>query len=143
MKRTFTILLVSFLLASCNSRFEFSPYTVISVENDEQREVADWFAWHFAAPGGFVPMVFTKEASADVIVTYDSLLSDSHFRLDVGTRKIHIVASGSSGLYRAFQTLCNLLPEQINSARHADSVIWTVPTVELDTLSDLYDKNNR
>ena len=137
MRRTLTFLLVSFLLVSCKGGFEFSPYTVISVENDEQREVADWFAWSFAAPGGFVPMVFTNESSADVIVTYNSSLSESHFRLDVDERKIHITASGTSGFYLAFQALLNLLPAQINSAKHADSVIWKVPNVRLDTHSDL------
>ena len=139
MKRTITILLISFLFVSCKGRFEFSPYTVISVENEEQREAADWFAWNFAAPGGFVPMVFTNESSADVIVTYDSMLSGSQFRLDVDERKIRITASGAAGFYLAFQALLDLLPVQINSAKHADSVIWTVPSVSLDALYDLYE----
>lgn len=130
MKRTFAILLISFLLVSCGGRFEFSPYTVISVENEEQKEVADWFAWLFAAPGGFVPIVLMDDDAADIVLSNDPSMNDSHYRLDIGRNKIYIAASGVPGFMRAFQTLRHLLPDEIDSLKHADSVSWTVPVMD-------------
>ena len=120
MKRVVTTLLISFLLVSCSGRFEFSPYTVISVENEEQKEVADWFAWLFAAPGGFVP----------IVLSHDPSLRESHYRLDIDRNKIFIAASGTSGFMHAFKTLHNLLPDEIDSVRHIDTIVWTVPVMK-------------
>lgn len=130
MKKVMIILMASFLLASCRDDFRFSPYTVISVENDEQKEVADWFAWLFASPGGFVPQVTTGQSSADVVVRQDTTLAESSYRLDVKSGSIVIEASGVAGYFYAFQALRNLLPDEIDSVRHADSVEWVVPVTD-------------
>ena len=130
MKRTITTLMISFLLVSCSGRFEFSPYTVISVENEEQKEVADWFAWLFAAPGGFVPIVLMDDDAADIVLSHDSSLRESHYRLDIDRNKIFIAASGTSGFMHAFKTLHNLLPDEIDSVRHIDTIVWTVPVMK-------------
>ena len=130
MKRTITTLMISFLLVSCSGRFEFSPYTVISVENEEQKEVADWFAWLFAAPGGFVPIVLMDDDAADIVLSHDPSLRESHYRLDIDRNKIYISASGAPGFMRAFKTLHKLLPDEIDSMRHIASVKWTVPIME-------------
>ena len=127
MKKITMILMTAAMLISCGRNFEFSPYTVISVENEEQREVADWFAWLFASPGGFVPMVVTDDSSADVILSHDPSLEGDSYRLDIDMNTIKIEASGISGFFYAFQTLRNMLPDEIDSVRHADSVKWTVP----------------
>ena len=130
MKRTITTLMISFLLVSCSGRFEFSPYTVISVENEEQKEVADWFAWLFAAPGGFVPIVLKDDDAADIVLSHDPSLRESHYRLDIDRNKIFIAASGTSGFMHAFKTLHNLLPDEIDSVRHIDTIVWTVPVMK-------------
>lgn len=127
MKKIMIILAASFLMVSCGEDFRFSPYTVISVENEEQREVADWFAWLFAAPGGFVPQVKTDASEADIKVSLDTTLAESAYRLDVKSGKINIEASSFSGYFYAFQALRNMLPDEIDSVRHADSVEWVVP----------------
>ena len=122
--------MISFLLVSCSGRFEFSPYTVISVENEEQKEVADWFAWLFAAPGGFVPIVLMDDDAADIVLSHDPSLRESHYRLDIDRNKIFIAASGTSGFMHAFKTLHNLLPDEIDSVSHIDSIVWTVPVMK-------------
>lgn len=121
------ILMAAFLLTSCGESFRFSPYTVISVENEEQKEVADWFAWIFASPGGFVPIVTIDDANPDIIVRHDGSLEDSYYRLDITSASITVEASGKAGYFYAFQALRNMLPDEIDSVRHADSVEWTVP----------------
>lgn len=131
MKRVVTTLLISFLLVSCSGRFEFSPYTVISVENQEQKEAADWFAWHFAAPGGFVPIVLLQDDAADIVLRHDSSIQESNYRLDIDRNKIYITASETSGFKLAFQALRSLLPAEISSTRHADYVAWTVPVMDI------------
>ena len=60
------VLVLCILLSSCVKEFSFSPQTVISVEDPQQRAVAEWFAWHFACPGGFVPIVQVGASDADV-----------------------------------------------------------------------------
>lgn len=129
MKKTIPILLISFILVSCNGRFEFSPFTVISVENEQQREVADWFAWLFAAPGGFVPMVLSDVSDADVVLRHDPSLDEDHYRLDIDRNNIYIAASGTSGFFHAFMNLRRLLPDEIDMKRHADSVEWIIPVI--------------
>ena len=109
MKKITMILMTAAMLISCGRNFEFSPYTVISVENEEQREVADWFAWLFASPGGFVPMVVTEDSSADVILSHDPSLEGDSYRLDIDMNTIKIEASGISGFFYAFQTLRNMM----------------------------------
>ena len=131
MKRVVTTLLISSLLVSCSGRFEFSPYTVISVENQEQKEAADWFAWLFAAPGGFVPIVLLQDDAADIVLRHDPSIQESKYRLDIDRDNIYITASGTSGFKLAFQTLRSLLPAEISSTRHADYVAWTVPVMDI------------
>lgn len=122
-------MIASFLLSSCGEKFIFSPYTVISVENEEQKEVADWFAWLFAAPGGFVPQVTTDDKPADITVRLDTTLAESSYRLDVKAGSISIEASSVSGYFYAFQALRNMLPDEIDSVKHADSVEWVIPVM--------------
>ena len=122
--------MISFLLVSCSGRFEFSPYTVISVENEEQKEVADWFAWLFAAPGGFVPIVLMDDDAADIVLSHDPSLRESHYRLDIDRNKIFIAESGTSVFMHAFKTLHNMLPDEIDSVRHIDTIVWTVPVMK-------------
>ena len=47
--------------------FTFDHDTVISVEDNQQKAVADWFSWLFAKPAGFVPNLAyaTGQVSAD------------------------------------------------------------------------------
>lgn len=137
MKKIAIMTMAACMLIACNRRFEFSPYTVISVENQMQKEVADWFAWLFAAPGGFVPMVVTDDPSADVILSNDPGMPDDSYRLDIDRNTINISASGISGFFYAFQTLRNMLPDEIDSIRHADSVRWTVPSVQMSEASGI------
>jgi N-acetyl-beta-hexosaminidase len=93
--------------------FTFSHETVISVEDRQQQEIAEQFAWLFACPAGFVPKVFMNAEDADVVLRCDQTMEPESYRIEVERKKISISASGPAGLFYAFQTLRQTLPEAI------------------------------
>ena len=111
--------------------FTFTHETVISVGNVSQKEIAEWFAWLFARPAGFVPKVVVDAGNADVVLVENSAMGHEEYRMDVGRRNIVIEASAPAGFFYAFQTLRQALPESISSDRHADGQMWTVPVMVL------------
>lgn len=112
--------------------FEFTPSTVISVEDDSQKEIAEWFAWLFSSPAGFVPKVGIDMQDPDVILHADSRLPQEAYRIKVTRRNIRVEASSPSGFFYAFQTLRFTLPSAISSRRHADGVVWLVPAMDVE-----------
>lgn len=111
--------------------FVFDHNTVISVEDDRQKAVADWFSWLFAKPAGFVPKVFVNAENPDLVLRYDMTLAPESYRMKVTRRIIEIEASGPAGFLYAFQTLRQTLPSSINAVRHADGMVWSVPVMEI------------
>lgn len=122
-------------LTSCGNSFRFSPTTVISVENERQKAVADWFAWLFAKSGGFVPMVVEDSFGADVVLREDASMGHGAYRLKVTGRRMCIEASSSIGFFYAFQFVRHSLPEDINASCHADRVEWKIPVMSLSDSS--------
>ncbi len=112
-----------------NGVFTFSHETVISVEDARQKEAAEWFAWLFARPAGFVPKVQVNAEDADVVLQSDAAMTQESYRIEADRRKIMIKASGPAGFFYAFQTLRQALPEEIGAERHADGIVWTVPVM--------------
>ena len=125
------IVMLCVLLASCERDFSFSPQTVISVESAEQKAVAEWFAWLFASPGGFVPIVKENAYDADVLLRRDASLPESSYRIKVSGRRTCVEASSSTGFFYALQRIFQSLPKDINGVRHADHVEWTIPTMSV------------
>ena len=91
------VLVLCILLSSCVKEFSFSPQTVISVEDPQQRAVAEWFAWHFACPGGFVPIVQVGASDADVLLRTDASIPGCSYRIRVTGKKTLVEASSSAG----------------------------------------------
>ena len=125
------ILMLCVLLASCERDFSFSPQTVISVENSSQKAVAEWFAWLFACPGGFVPIVQVNASDADVLLQTDASIPESSYRIRVMGKKTLVEASSSTGFLYAMLHIRRVLPEDITSIKHADSVRWIVPEMSI------------
>lgn len=119
------------LLASCERDFSFSPQTVISVENSSQKAVAEWFAWLFACPGGFVPIVQVNASDADVLLRTDASIPECSYRIRVMGKKTLVEASSSTGFLYAMLHIRRVLPEDITSIKHADSVRWIVPEMSI------------
>ncbi len=131
LKRICQAFLLCAALTSCGNTFKFSPDTVISVENEEQRAVADWFAWLFARSGGFVLQVTDDALGADVVMRGDMSLEPSAFRIKVTEHRTCIEASSPIGFFYAFQYIWHLLPEDINACCHADHVEWKIPVMSM------------
>ena len=125
------ILMLCVLLASCERDFSFSPQTVISVENSSQKAVAEWFAWLFACPGGFVPIVQVNASDADVLLRTDASIPECSYRIRVMGKKTLVEASSSTGFLYAMLHIRRVLPEDITSIKHADSVRWIVPEMSI------------
>lgn len=112
--------------------FEFSPLTVISVEDDAQQRVAELFAWCFASSAGFVPEVARNVSDATVKMMYNQSLDDETYLLDVRKDGIIIEASSEPGFFYATQTLRLALPPHIDSDSMADNVRWCVPAMLIE-----------
>ncbi len=111
--------------------FTFSHETVISVEDRQQMEVAEWFAWLFAHPAGFVPKVFQNVSDADIILRRNAEMMPESYKINACRTRIIIEASGPSGFFYAFQTLRQSLPDEISAVRHVDRLVWTVPSMTI------------
>lgn len=111
--------------------FTFNQDTVISVQDDSQKEVAEWFAWLFARPAGFVLKVFVNAEDPDVVLRYDRTLGPEAYRIKVTRRHVEVEASGSAGFLYAFQTIRQTLPQSINAVIHADGMVWTIPVMDI------------
>lgn len=125
------IVMLCVILASCERDFSFSPQTVISVESADQKAVAEWFAWLFASPGGFVPIVKENAFDADVLLRMDASLPESSYRIKVSGKRTCVEASSPTGFFYALQRLFQSLPADINAIRHADHVEWTIPPMSV------------
>ena len=112
--------------------FVFTPETVISVENQEQRIVADWFSWLFAESAGFVPQVHANIKDADVILSMNNKLGPEAYSLTVTAKKILVEASSQVGFFYALQSLRISLPPEISSKRYVPDLEWKVPAMHID-----------
>ena len=124
----------SFAMYACvpaEKDFVFSPYTVISVQDELQKEEAEWFAWLFARPAGFVLQVKWQADEPDVTLYMDEDLKGDAYSLEVTRRKILIRASSRNGFFYAFQALRQALPQEIRATRHVGNVRWAVPTMKV------------
>ena len=111
--------------------FEFTPHTVISVEDEAQRELADWFAWLFASPAGFVPKVFIGADNPDVLIKTDASLPAEAYSIRVTPHRITVEASSADGIFYALQTLRFALPSEISRKDYAGSRAWRVPSMKI------------
>ena len=135
---SYLVLTLCILLSSCENRFTFTPNTVISVENSEQSAVAEWFAWIFASSGGFVPKVEINAEDPDVLLMENPSLDATPYRIRITEKKVYVEASSSLGFFYAMQYIKDLLPEEIDSPRHADNVEWNIPAMSMDSCSPTY-----
>lgn len=112
--------------------FTFTPETVISVETEDQKVAADWFAWLFAESAGFVPQVYANVKDADIYLCHNQELGLEAYSMTVTPKDILIEASSQVGFFYALQTLRFSLPPEISSRRYVQDVEWKVPTMQIE-----------
>ena len=111
--------------------FRFTEDTVISVENDIQKTVADRFAWLFAEPAGFVPRVLPGVEDADVRFVTDPDMEEEAYVVEVSRKEITVTASSTEGFIYALQTIRLSLPGEISSPVYAGDVKWEIPVMTI------------
>lgn len=107
--------------------FSIGDDTCISIEDESQRAVAEWFAGMFEVPAGFVPKVCSDCRKAEIRFLSDSSMKPEAYRIDVSNEKIDIHASGLNGFFYALQTIRQVLPAEIESDSFSPDVRWEVP----------------
>ena len=112
--------------------FFFTPETVISVENDDQKAVADWFSWLFAESAGFVPLVHSNIKDADLFLRTNHELGMEAYKLIVTAKAVFIEASSQVGFFYALQTLRFALPAELSSKRYVPNVEWKLPAMNVE-----------
>lgn len=115
------------------ARFEITARTLFSVENEEQKAVADYFASLFTVPGGFTPAVTLNADRADVIFRTDTSLKSESYFLQVKEDGILVKAADANGFFYAVQTLRLTLPSLIENRVTRPDIRWTIPVM---TVSD-------
>lgn len=113
-----------------NGQFTFTERTVITVENEAQRQVAELFCRLFAHTAGFTPRIETG-TQGEVRLLTDSTLPGEAYHLEVSGKQIVMKAAGAAGFFYAFQTLRQALPAAIDGNRPA-TVRWSVPAMSID-----------
>lgn len=116
----------------CTSgEFVFTPKTVISVEDESMKPIAEWFAWFFARPAGFVPQVVVGRLDADIHLKFVEGMQDEAYEMCVNRHHILIESSGRAGFIYALQTLRLALPSEMSSVRYVENVRWAVHSMKV------------
>ena len=111
--------------------FHFTPQTVISVDDPSLKATADWFAWLFARPAGFVPKVVVGQDDADVRLCHIDGMKEEAYEMSVNCHHIIIESSGNSGFLYALQTLRLALPPAMSSTSYVENISWEVPSMKV------------
>lgn len=109
--------------------FVIDADTSISIDDESQRQVAQWFAGLFERPAGFVPAVHNAEEDAQIRLFDDPSLAPESYRLYVDDSNIDVFASEPSGFFYALQTVRGALPARLESDALSPDAVWEVPSM--------------
>lgn len=112
-----------------HGNFVITDNTIISIEDESQRPVAEWFAGLFRTPAGNMPVVTNNPAEAGIRLMCDPSLGSESYRLYVGRRGIDIHAADAAGAFYALQTVRQALPAALESDVPSPEVVWKVPSM--------------
>ena len=94
-----------------------SPENRLTVENEEQAEVARCFSALFTQAAGFTPSVKVGEKKGKISFLTDDALKSEAYHLEITPRQIIVKASDTKGFFYALQTIRQLLPASIEAQR--------------------------
>ena len=114
-----------------NGLFTFSSGMKISVENENQAQIARLFTHLLHRASGMEMAVVENEDKAAVRMQTDNTLSrEGEYTLEVTPKEILIKASSDAGFYYALQSLRLSLPAAIEG-KNGENVEWTVPAMTI------------
>lgn len=103
---------------------------------DAAGEVANFLAGMLCtAAGAALPIDNTLEAAPNTIaLALDPAvaLGDEGYQLRVGSDRVEIRAAHAAGLFYGVQTLCQLLPAEVESAAPIEGAAWAIPAVAIE-----------
>ena len=108
---------------------------VIPAANDGFKMAADFFVQQFATASGIrLNMVFDTGNAPTNSITFrlsdDTELGDEGYTLSVTKTGVTVEAITGNGAFYAIQTIMQLLPPEIYSAKK-QRVSWSIPCVEI------------
>ncbi len=111
------------------SSFRFKKSTRLVVESIDQEMIASQLAGLFEKAAGWKPKIIVggSEGSNQVYFMTDQAMGPEACSLEVQKNRIEIKAAKPAGFFYAVQTLRQLLPPEIESARIQENVDWLVP----------------
>jgi len=115
--------------------FHFNNKTRWLVENEEQKQVANYLASRFLPLAGwhYQPEISGKIKPNSIVFRTDKMFAEEAYKISVTKQRILVSASSAKGFFYAIQTLRQLLPAAINAEKHVPGQQWNVPAV---TISD-------
>ena len=96
--------------------FEIDSNTVVSVENEDQKRIANQVFEHFQTVAGWKPEVVIGN-DGQILLHADSAMKSEGYELEVTTSKIEIKASSGAGYFYALQSLIQILPVEYSDSK--------------------------
>ena len=114
------------------SSFQFNKGTKLVTENVDQKLIAAQFAELLEKPTGWNLdiVVGGDEGSNQVYFITEPMMEPEGYTLEVSQKRIEIKAAKPAGFFYALQTLRQLLPPEIESAKK-ENVDWLVPVISI------------
>ena len=154
MKKNFLACLVCFLvLVSCSQKelikgdvniipipaeliageghFIINDQTMVSVENEEQLNIATNFFKKFEKASGWIPEIGINLSHANIVFSSNAELENEAYKLDVNKDLIQIESASGAGFFYGMETLGQLLPTSFYSEKEQPNIDWGIPVVTI------------
>lgn len=115
--------------------FNFSESTSVFIPKHENKEIAkvtERFARELETATGIKTKRVKRAKNADIELRIETLLDTEEYKLSIGKEKIIVTASSPAGFFYAFQTMKQLMPENVMAGvRDKEIKRWTLPIVDI------------
>ncbi|MCF7567856.1 family 20 glycosylhydrolase [Sabulilitoribacter arenilitoris] len=109
--------------------FEIKPTSKVSVENEEQKIIANQFFNQFKNVAGWIPQIVIG-GKGDISFVTDQTIETEGYHLKISKNNIVIKASSKAGFFYALQSLKQLLPTTFYK-NTVQNIRWGVPVVDI------------
>ena len=110
--------------------FEINSKTEISVQNEDQKKIAQQLIADLKRASGW-ELKLGKKESGSIVFKEDPALNEEAYTLSVTPGQILISASSAAGYFYGMQTLKQMLPAQFFAKEQLTEVAWGIPSVEI------------
>ncbi|MDO5977921.1 beta-N-acetylhexosaminidase [Flavivirga spongiicola] len=109
--------------------FEVKASSIITVENEKQKTIANQFFNQFEKVAGWTPQI-NIGGQGDIRISTDKTIKGEGYNLKVTTSNITIKAASKEGFFYALQSLKQLLPVAFYK-NTLQNIRWGIPTVDI------------